>query len=82
MPRFLARFWPRPFGLDPMAGIVTSQPMSKITLRRISPQNTAIIPKTARIGAAKFWQNLNRGENGIMVRTKSFAKQLGSVRDG
>ena len=36
-PRFLARFWPWPFGLSPMAGIITSQPMSKITLRRMFP---------------------------------------------
>ena len=28
--RFLARFWPWPFGFGPRAGIVASQPMSKI----------------------------------------------------
>ena len=35
--RLLARFWPWPFSFDPMAGIDTSQPMSKITLRRMLP---------------------------------------------
>jgi hypothetical protein len=63
-----------------MARIVASQPMSKITLRRIVTLGTQLLyHKTALIGAVKFWQYINRGKSAALNDSDAAMGGLGTI---
>ena len=73
--RFLARFWPWPFGFSPMAGNVTSQPMSKITLRRMLPLEQRYYTKNHADWSDRI---LERHQDGISTEAVGRAAQAGA----
>ena len=76
LPRFLARFWPWPFSFSPMAGIDTSQPMSKITLRRMLPlEHRYYIKNPLRVRRWNFGKLRGRG-GGVSAACDSCRKAV------